>query len=49
MQKIKLKTKSGEEVNVFVKRRDYKKIYEAENTKESLIKRIIKKLRGEGG
>jgi hypothetical protein len=49
MQKIKLKTKSGKEVNAFVKRRDYKKIYGFENRRKSLIQRIIKKLRGKEG
>ena len=47
MQKIKLKTKEGKEVNAFVKARDYKKIYGFENRRKSLMQRIIKKLRGE--
>ena len=49
MQKIKLKTKEGKEVNAFVRQRDYKKIFGLENRRKSLIQRIIKKIRGEGG
>ena len=49
MQKIKLKTKSGKEVNAFIRQRDYKKIYGFKNRRKSLIQRIIKKLRREGG